>query len=186
MTKRIYFLIPWCAAALLMAQPRTIHLDPAHTNVEFTLGDTLHTVKGNFKLKRATLKFDPRTGKASGELVVDAASGDSGSKGRDSRMNRDILESEKFPEIAFRPDHLEGAVAPEGKSQVSLHGTFTIHGADHEITIPATVEAAGSEYRVVANFEVPYVKWGMKNPSNFLLKVSPKVEIRIEAVARAE
>jgi polyisoprenoid-binding protein YceI len=181
-----YFLLPICAAALSMAQPKTVTMEPAHTSVEFTLGDSLHTVKGKFALKRATLSFDPQGGEASGELVVDAASGDSGSKGRDSRMHREILESGKFPEITFRPDRVQGAVAPSGKSDVQLHGTFTIHGASHEMTIPATVEAAGAEYHVVANFAVPYVKWGMKNPSNFILKVSPTVEIRIEATARAE
>ena len=186
MMKRAYFLIPMCAAALTMAQPKTVVMEPAHTNVEFTLGDVLHTVKGKFKLKRASLNFDPQTGQASGELVVDATSGDSGSKARDSRMSRDILECEKFPEITFRPDRVIGAVATEGKSQVQLHGTFTIHGAAHEITIPATVEAAGPQYHVVGTFEVPYVKWGMKNPSNFILKVNQTVEIRIEAVAHTE
>ncbi len=186
MMKRAYFLVPICAAALSMAQPKTVVMEPAHTNVEFTLGDVLHTVKGKFKLKRASLNFDPQTGHASGELVVDAASGDTGSKARDSRMNRDILETEKYPEIIFRPDRVEGAVAPEGKSEVHLHGAFTIHGIAHEISIPATVEASGSQYHVVANFEVPYVKWGMKNPSNFILKVSQTVEIRIEATAHTE
>ena len=35
-----------------------------------------------------------------------------------------------------------------------------------------------------AMFTVPYVEWGMKNPSNFLLKVNDRVEIEIEAVGR--
>ena len=163
MNKRILLLLPVCAAAFTMAQPKTVIMEPAHTNVEFTLGDTLHTVTGKFTLKRATLNFDPQNGQASGELVVDAGSGDSGSKARDTRMSHDILESGKYPEITFRPDKVEGTVAPEGKSEVHLHGNFSIHGAAHEISIPATVEAAGSQYHVVANFEVPYVKWGMKN-----------------------
>ena len=186
MIKRIYLVIPICAVAFSMADPKTVVVEPAHTHVEFTLGDVLHTVKGQFKLKRASLHFDPQTGQASGELVVDAASGDSGSKARDSRMKSDILECVKFPEITFRPDRVEGTVVPEGKSQVHLHGAFIIHGAAHEITFPATVEATHGEYHVIANFEVPYVKWGMKNPSNFILKVSPTVEIRIEAMAHTD
>src|ERR1039458_2287794 len=184
MMKRTYFLLPICAAALSLAQPKTLLMEPAHTNVEFTLGDWLHTVKGSFRLTRGSLCFDPQTGEASGELVVDAASGDSGSRARDQRMSSDILESRKYPEIIFRPDRVEGNVASDGKSEVHLHGAFTIHGVAHEITIPATVEAAGAQFRVAASFEVPYVKWGMKNPSTLMLRVNPTVGIRIQADAR--
>ena len=71
------FLIGLAAAAI--AQERTLQLDPAQTSVKFTLGDVLHTVHGTFQLKRGTLEFAPDAGKLSGEIVVDAASGSSGS-----------------------------------------------------------------------------------------------------------
>ena len=159
-------------------------MDPAETKVEFTLGDVLHTVHGTFALKRGTIRFDLATGQAAGEMVVDAASGASGSAARDRRMHKDILESARYPEIVFRPTRVEGRVAPQGTSQVQVHGTFTIHGADHEIVMPAEVEAAAGEYKLFVHFEVPYVKWGMKNPSTFILRVNDKVEIGIHTVAR--
>jgi polyisoprenoid-binding protein YceI len=160
-------------------------LDPAQTKVAFTLADTLHTVHGAFRLTAGTIQLDAATGKASGELVVDAASGDSGSKARDKRMNANILESAKYPQITFRPDRLEGTLAPEGKSQIQLHGIFSIHGVDHEIMIPASVEAAGSAYDVTATFAVPYVKWGMKNPSTLILRVGDTVEITVHTLAKS-
>src|SRR5262249_8047782 len=123
-------------------------------------------------------------GKASGELVVDASSGESGSPARDKRMNGSILESAKYPEITFRPDRIEGKVAPEGKSEVHVHGLFAIHGVEHEILVPATVDANGGRYNVIAAFEIPYVKWGMKNPSTLMLRVSDKVEITIETMVQ--
>ena len=172
------------AAALLPAQPVELQMDAAQTKVEFTLGDVLHTVHGAFALKRGDLRFDPATGKAEGELVVDAASGNSGSNARDSRMKNNILETDRFPEIVFRPDRVEGKVAPQGASQVQLHGIFSIHGQDHEIAFPAAVEGSGGQYQVTAHFEVPYVKWGMKNPSTLFLRVNDKVEITIHTVAR--
>ena len=43
---------------------------------------------------------------------------------------------------------------------------------------------AGEAEVTVTNFVIPYVQWGMKNPSNFLLKVNDKVEIRVQAVGR--
>ena len=97
-------------------------------------------------------------------------------------MHAAILESAKYPEIVFRPDRVEGKVAPEGQSQVKLHGLFAIHGVEHEILFPATVDAAAGQYTVAGTFEVPYVSWGMKNPSTLLLRVNDKVEITIHTV----
>jgi polyisoprenoid-binding protein YceI len=175
-------------AAGLFAQDRAeaLAIDPVQTKVEFTLGDVLHTVHGTFALKRGSVRFDPSTGAASGEITVDAASGQSGSGARDRRMHKDILESTRYPEIVFRPTRIEGKVAPQGPSQVRIHGIFSIHGADHEIVMPAEIEAAGGEYKLFAHFDVPYVKWGMKNPSNLILRVNDKVEIAIHTIARSQ
>jgi len=172
-------------SAALFAQETVLEMDPAQTKVEYTLGDLLHTVHGVFTLKSGSIHFDPATGKAGGEMVVDAASGSSGSTARDHRMHKEILESTKFPDIVFRPTHVAGRIAPRGTSQVEVHGIFSIHGADHEIVMPAEVDAAGAEYKLFAHFEVPYVKWGMKNPSNFILRVNDKVEIGIHTVAHS-
>jgi polyisoprenoid-binding protein YceI len=167
------------------AQTIALTVDPAQTKVEYTLGALLHTVHGTFALKRGNISFDS-TGKAQGELTVDATSGKSGSDGRDQRMHKEILESAKYPEIVFRPDRIVGAVAPEGKSKVQLHGTFTIHGGDHEMTVPADIEASGGQYKATVQFTVPYVQWGIKNPSTFLLKVDDKVQLTVIAVARVQ
>jgi polyisoprenoid-binding protein YceI len=190
MMKTMRLFVPLGVSALLLAagesipsQPRPLAVDSTQTTVEFTLGSVLHTVHGEFHLKRGTLSFDPLSGKISGELVVDAASGESGNAARDKRMHAAILESAKYPEIAFRPDRVDGKVAPDGKSQVQLHGVFTIHGAEHEILFPATVDAASGQYTVSGAFEVPYVSWGMKNPSTLLLRVNDKVAITIRTVA---
>ena len=184
------FLIPQVACGLLLAATgspqqgdRELQIDPAATQVEFTLGDVLHTVHGKFLLRRGTMRFDPDTGKAGGELVVDAASGDSGSSARDSRMKNNILEVGKFPDIVFRPDQVIGKVLEEGTSKVQVHGTFSIHGAAHELVLPMDVRAGNAQYTVDTQFEVPYVKWGMKNPSTFFLRVSDRVQISIHTVA---
>src|ERR1051325_724681 len=102
-------------AASLHGPGTTLDLDATQTKVEFTLGDVLHTVHGSFKLKSGRIHFDPATGQASGELVVDAASGATGSGARDSRMRTKILESDQFPDITFKPDHFDGHLTPEGE-----------------------------------------------------------------------
>jgi polyisoprenoid-binding protein YceI len=164
------------------AQDTAFHLDPAQTSVKFTLGDALHTVRGTFRLKHGALQFEPASGKISGEIVVDARSGESGSGMRDRKMHKEILESEHYPDIAFRPDRVEGALANQGKSSVKIHGIFNIHGMDHEITVPAEVEMSADHWTATVHFTVPYEKWGMKNPSTLFLRVSDSVEIDLVAV----
>jgi polyisoprenoid-binding protein YceI len=163
------------------AQDTVLQLDPAHTAVKFTLGDVLHTVHGVFRVKHGTLQFDPAIGKISGQIVVDAKSGDSGSSMRDRKMHREILESERYPEITFLPERVQGTVAPEGKSTVQVRGIFSIHGADHEITVPADVEIGPDHWTATVHFTVPYVKWGMKNPSTLFLRVNDSVQIDLVA-----
>jgi len=167
------------AWALAIAQPAGLKIDPARTKVEFTLGSTLHTVHGTFSLKRSSLQFDPVSGKIEGEVAIDATSGQSGDESRDKKMHKEILESAKYPEIVFRPDRVEGKLAPQGASQVTLHGVLAIHGGEHEITVPADVQASDGKYRATARFDIPYVQWGMKNPSTFILRVDKSVAITV-------
>jgi polyisoprenoid-binding protein YceI len=162
------------------AQEQTFQIDPSQSSVKFTLGDVLHTVHGSFALKHGELQLQP-AGKLSGEIVVDATSGNSGSGMRDRKMNKEVLESARYPEIDFRPDRFDGEIAPQGKSSVMVHGMFSIHGNDREITVPAQVERDGDHWTANVHFTVPYAKWRMKNPSTLFLKVSDTVEIDLSA-----
>ena len=156
-------------------------LDAKHSAVNFTLGDVLHTVRGTFQLKQGSLRLDPASGKLTGEIVVDAKSGNSGGGMRDRKMHREVLESDRYPEIAFRPDRVEGTVLLPGKFSVQVHGIFTIHGSDHELTVPAEVETTPDHWAAALHFAVPYAKWGMKNPSTLFLRVSESVDISLTA-----
>ncbi len=165
----------------LYAEEMVFEFDPAQTEVSFSLGSTLHTVHGSFQLRRGGVRFDPVTGKASGELIVDAASGSSGNHSRDDRMHKSILETGKYPDIIFRPDHVAGKLLPGGSAALQVHGQFFIHGAVHELTIPVQVGLQSERISATLDFTIPYVKWGMKNPSTFILRVSDKAQIEIHA-----
>jgi hypothetical protein len=169
------------ACGRVAAQNVLLTLDPQKATVNFTLGDVLHTVRGTFKLKQGSLILDSSAGKLSGEIVVDARSGQSGNGMRDRKMHREVLESERFPEIIFRPDLVEGAIAGAGKSDVRVHGIFSIHGAEHELIVPAQVEMFPDRWTATLHFTIPYAKWGMKNPSTLFLRVNESVEIDVAA-----
>lgn len=133
----VVFVAPACAADY------SLDLKPASTKIQWTLGDVLHTVHGTFNLKRGNIGFDTDGGKTSGQVVVDVASGNSGSDARDRRMHANVLESAKYPEAIFTPSHIEGTLAVPGTSKVKVHGSFTIHGASHEMTMDVETKVVG-------------------------------------------
>jgi polyisoprenoid-binding protein YceI len=150
------------------------------TTVTFVLGDVLHTVQGTFRAKGGTVVFNPSSGTASGAIVIDATSGESGNDSRDHKMHKEILESAKYPEITFSPTRISGNVAPG--ATVQLAGVFRIHGADHPLTLSVPISLSGEMLTATLHFEVPYVAWGMKNPSTFVLRVSKQVNITVVAI----
>jgi polyisoprenoid-binding protein YceI len=165
------------------AQETVVHFDPAQTKVEFSVESTLHTVHGTFRLKSGEVRFDPATGKASGAIVVNAASGDSANDGRNKRMHERVLESSKFAEIVFTPTEVQGRIAPKGRSEVEVSGVFRLHGQDHNLTMTIAVEPnAGKQIQAATHFEVPYVRWGLKSASSFILNVKDTVDVEIHAV----
>lgn len=172
------------------AEELTLTLDPEASTITFTLGAVLHTVEGSFRLEQGEVHFDPETGVASGRLVVDATSGNTGNDGRDEDMHTKVLESARYPDFVFTPTRLEGTFAPSGTSEVTLQGTLEIHGTAHEIAIPVTAAVSpgpdGRRLEATGSFEVPYVEWGMEDPGNFLLSVDDVVDVSAEAVGRID
>jgi polyisoprenoid-binding protein YceI len=165
-------------------QTTVVQLDPGQTSIAFLLEGSLHDTHGTFKLKTGTMQFDPATGAASGSIVVDVTSGDTGNSSRDRKMHSDVLESAKFGEAVFTPQQLIGSVAPEGASRVDVKGLLHIHGADHAVTMRMSVTTAGGKITAQTEFGIPYAEWGMKDPSNFLLRVSGSVSVEISAAGR--
>jgi polyisoprenoid-binding protein YceI len=172
-------------ASALYAQQITIKLAPEQTRVEFTLGATMHTVRGSFQLKSGLMTFDTTTGKADGRIVVNATSGQSGDSSRDARMHKDVLETGKYPEIVFIPGQVEGGIPPQGNLHAVVHGILRLHGADQQLDMTVQGKRTANGITAATDFAIPYVKWGLKNPSNFLLHVSEEVQIHVETTASA-
>jgi polyisoprenoid-binding protein YceI len=177
-----------CSAAVAPPQSgpqlKTLEIDPAQSKVQFTVDSTLHTVHGSFQLKPGSIQFDPRGGPASGQLVVNAASGDSDNKSRDRRMTKEILESDKYPDITFTPQQMKGTLALSGPSQFQLEGVMTLHGQNHPMTLDVKAAVQGNSVSADTSFDIPYIQWGLKNPSTFILRVNDKVQIYIHAVGQ--
>ena len=163
------------------AAERRIEVDPLRTDVSFTLKATMHSVHGTAATTSGGFRFDPHTGAATGEIVIDATSAETGNGSRDKKMHRKVLVTADNPRIVLRIRRLEGNLALDGASSVTLHGEIAILGQPHEIAIPLQVEIHGGDFTAHAEFEIPYVKWGLEDPSTFILKVAKEVQVEVRA-----
>lgn len=173
----------------LRAQDLAIDLDPAATQISFTLSATMHTVHGTFKLKSGRIHFDPSTGNMGGAIVVDATSGDTDNKSRDAKMHHDVLESGQFSEIVFTPKSVKGPLAQmlnqQKPAQFDVAGSFRLHGQDHDATLTMYVQpGAAGKMDISTQFPVPYAAWGLKNPSTFVLHVGDTVNLDVHATGK--
>jgi polyisoprenoid-binding protein YceI len=167
--------------AILHAQAQDkLSLDTSRSEVHFTLTDTLHIVHGTFHLQQGDITFDPATGRANGSIVVDALSGQSGNSIRDHRMAKDELKAPDFKTVAFAPTRFTGTFNLTGDSTLQVHGLFTLLGTPHEIDVPMQVQVSGDQIHAVGSFAVPYVQWGLKDPSTFMIHVEKEVHVDLD------
>jgi polyisoprenoid-binding protein YceI len=165
------------------AAPIDIKLDPNTTAIHWTLNTTVHTVHGTFRLKNGSFHIDPATGEASGQIVIDANSGESGDSPRDNRMQSLVLESPKYPTITFRPTHVVGKIDLATPGLVTVAGFLNLHGQDHPMQITVNLHPQAPAVALAAHFAVPYVAWGLKDPSTFIFRTDKEVILDIDATA---
>jgi polyisoprenoid-binding protein YceI len=172
--------------ALAQGQKISVQLDPARSEIHWTLGDVTHIVKGTFRLKGGMMTFDPKTGAAQGQILVYVDSGDSGNSRRDAKMKNDVLESRKYPQAFFHPTRIVGTLQPGSTQELTVEGTFNIHGADHPLTLKFNVQMDGADATATTHFVVPYVAWGMKDPSVLIFRVAKQVTVDVMVRGKVE
>jgi len=166
------------------AAPQRLTLDPDGTAISFTLGATLHSVEGELRLSGGEIRFDPDTGAAAGELVVDATSARTGMGSRDRNMHRDVLESERYPRIVFRAARLRVVRREARSAEIELAGVLDMHGQQRPLVLPARLAAMGDRVAIETSFRVPYLDWGMQDQSTLILRVDRYVDVTVRAEGR--
>ena len=166
----------------VFAQQQTFVVDPAASEVRITLNTTHEVVNGTFHAQSGSIAFDRSTPKMSGLITVAAGSGKTGNDSRDKRMNKEILKVDQYTTVSFEPKSYAGSIAPSGDSTIQVTGIFTLLGAPHEITIPAQVHLDGGNTTARTHFSIPYVQWGVKNPSFMFWKAENDLAIDLKLV----
>ena len=178
MSRRILFLVlPLLAVSPVLGQHQSFKVDPDKSDVAMTLGASDHATHGTFHVQSGSIAFDPKAATISGMVVVAAGSGKTGNDSRDKKMTNEVLDAPHFSDVTFAPHSYQGTLAASGDSTIQVTGTFTLHGTPHEMTVPMQVHIDGPQCIAKTHFVVPYVKWGLKDPSIFILKVAKEVAI---------
>jgi polyisoprenoid-binding protein YceI len=156
-----------------------LDLNPAKTTITYSLEGWPHHTQGTFALRHGVIRIEPSTGKMDGTITVDAASGNSGHSVRDERMKSSVLEASRFPEISFVPRQVVSHGNLQGEFPVTVRGLMLLHGAQHDFKIDALVKRKGNRVTIRCNFVIPYVEWGLEDPSILMFKVSKEVHVDV-------
>ncbi len=165
----------------LAAQTYSFDLDVAATEIRFVVDSTLHKVHGTAQALRGSLRIDTERGEAEGQVVVDARSFETGNARRDKQMHQRVLESDDFPELVLIVDGLVGSFEPGSGGVIRVLARLRIHGEEHSLTLPVTLDSRAGRLHARTTFLVPYVEWGLEDPSRLLLRVAKEVEVSIDA-----
>jgi polyisoprenoid-binding protein YceI len=178
------FALAAVVAPAALAQHQSFAVNPDASQIKMTLNTTHEVVNGTFHVQSGWIEFDRGAPRISGSVVVFAGSCKTGNDSRDNKMNKDILKVEQFATVSFEPKSYSGAIAPSGDSTIQVTGIFTLLGTPHEITIPILVHLEGTAATAKAHFVVPYVQWGLKNPSFLVWKADNDVAIDLFLAGR--
>jgi polyisoprenoid-binding protein YceI len=169
-------------APALLAQHQTFAVNPDASEVKIRLNTTHEVVNGTFHVLSGSIDFDRTASHISGLVIVAAGSGKTGNDSRDKKMNKDILKVEQFAAVSFAPKAYSGMIAVSGDSTIQVTGVFTLLGTPHELTIPMQIHVEGSKAAAKGQFVVPYVQWGLKNPSFLIWKAENSVGVELNLV----
>ena len=164
----------------LLAQHQTLTLNPDASHVAITLNTTHEVVHGTFHLQSGTIDFDRSSPHLSGSILVLSATGETGNSSRDNRMKKSILLAAQHANISFAPTSYTGSLSATAPSTLQVTGIFTLLDTPHTLTIPILVQLNGLAATAKAHFEIPYIEWGVKDPSFLFWKADKSVVIDLD------
>jgi hypothetical protein len=171
-------------APAAVAQHQTFAVNPDASEIKMTLNTTHEVVNGTFHIQSGSIEFDRSNPKMSGSVAVLAGSGKTGNDRRDKKMTKDILEVNQFATVSFAPKAYTGTIVASGDSTIQVSGVFTLLGTAHDLTVPMQIHIEGLKATAKGQFVVPYVQWGLKNPSFLFWKAENDVAIDLNLVGQ--
>lgn len=157
-----------------------VELVPEAMQITFAVGALFHTVQGTAALQEGHLRFTPASGLLQGNASIRAASMTTGNHRRDRRMQQDVLESSAHPLIMLHGQRADGVLDPDSGGDLQIEALLEILGRKHPVSFPLEISILNAEtgrIRISGSLKIPYVAWGLRDPSAIFLRVEKEVEV---------
>ena len=168
--------------------------------VTFTSKAPLETIVGKTSDAKGFIEVDIDNVKSAvkGKFVVDLASIKTGIDMRDGHMRDNYLETAKYPKAVFELSKVVKAssntLADQKPIQLTVEGTFTVHGVTKPMTIPLTItyfaesedtkaRLPGDLLHIQGTFDVFLTQHDIAIPKFVILKLDDKQVINIDLFA---
>jgi polyisoprenoid-binding protein YceI len=176
------------------AQTRTFHT-ASGSRMQFVSDAPLERITGVSTTVNGDISIDPANlSTATGRITVPITSIRTGLDLRDEHLRSDAwLDAGANPDAVLQITRVEGATSltPNQVVRVTLHGTFSIHGHTHDVSIPAQVRLVpasdelrgqgieGDLIRAQASFSVSLPDYGVSVGALVRLKVSDTIQVNV-------
>jgi polyisoprenoid-binding protein YceI len=192
MNHKFFAVAVLASLATLPLSAETFSIDPAHSEVGFTVRHLVSNVRGRFDEFSGKVNLDPKNLTASSvDFHIKATSIDTSVPDRDKHLrSADFFDVEKFPEITFKSESIKAT----GKNKYDVTGTLTLHGVGKKVTLPVSYlgqakdpwggTRAGFETVTTLNRKDYGIVWNKAlDNGGMLLGEDVKVEINLETKA---
>jgi len=168
------------SVASLSHADQSLQLDAAKGEVEFAAKGPLVRVNGKGKGAQGELKVVD--GKASGNLILNLASLDTGIPLRDDHMKNKYLHVTKFPKATLK---LKDVVMPKNlKGKVKFKGVLSLHGVEKAVSGVAKVKGVKKgKVQITADFKIKFSDFNIELPSFKLVSVGEDIKIKVKSTA---
>ncbi|QPK79150.1 polyisoprenoid-binding protein [Corynebacterium lizhenjunii] len=166
-------------------------IDPAHTTIGFVARHAMVTkTRGHFGEHTGTISVGESIADSSANVVVQAASIDTGNSDRDAHVRgEDFFDVERFPEITFATTAFD--VDQDGNGTVT--GDLTIKGITKPVTLKVDAEglaedhAGNTRFGFEATGKINRTDFGIDfnaplNTGGVLISEEIKLEIEVSAI----
>jgi polyisoprenoid-binding protein YceI len=82
-----------------------------------------------------------------------------------AKMERDVLEVERHPDIAFTSTSVQGREVSPGRYALELTGTLALHGMEKRLTIPVDVHVGGGSLTAKGRLAITHDAFGLQRVS---------------------